>query len=373
MNFRILPLIVVFALSFIACQETGTQEEETKDYTITNGSLRLNKESPIWNQLKFDTLKTQKTQKSWQSVGTVQIIPANNAIVSSPFSGRIIDAYVNLGQKVRKGQALFSFHSTDFYAAQKELADSKTEFNQAKIQLERQKDLAEKGVGVQRELEEAEALYSIAATAYENSQAFFKIFGADGKNSKIGEALTIYSPISGDIIKNDISIGQYVKEDDDPLLQIANLDKLWIEAQVKEKDFAILEDISEATITLDAYPDDHIKGVVKHINEVIDEDTRSIKILIEAENTKKHLRPGMFVNVKFHSVQQDGLMVPNTSLLQSSDNQYIIIRTNDNEFKKIQVKTESSGDKDFSFISGEEINEGDVYIKEGGIYLSSLK
>lgn len=372
MNVRVLGAIVLLAFHAISCQEKGSEQEEKKEYTITNGAIHLDRQSPIWNQLKFDTLQVKEVKQSWQSVGTVQIIPANNAVVSSPFSGRIIDSYVNVGQKVEKGQALFSFHSTDFYAAQKELADSKIEYNQAKIQLERQQDLTEKGVGVQRELEEAEALFSIASSAYENSKAFFKIFGSDGQGSEIGEALTIYSPISGEVIKNQISIGQYMKEDDEPLLQIANLEKLWVEAQVKEKDFAILDQIDEATITVDAYPEDKITGTVKYINEVIDEDTRSIKILIEAQNTNKHLKPGMFVNVKFRSVQQARLVVPNTAILQSSDNQYIFVRNEDDEFKKIEVKTESDDNERYSLISGD-LAEGDVYITEGGIYLASLK
>src|SRR5690606_10605595 len=168
------------------------------------------------------------------------------------------------------------------------------------------------------------------------NKAFFRIFGTSPEQSSIGKALTITSPISGEIIMNQISIGQYLKDDDDPIIQIASLDKVWIEAQVKEKDFGILNQVGQATITTDAFPDLQISGMVKHINEVVDEDTRSIQILIECDNNDKKLKPGMFVNVQLQGVNQNRISIPNTAIMQASDSEIIFKKTGENTFKKVK-------------------------------------
>lgn len=372
MNFKNLGKLVFVAVFLTACQERQSNDESIRDYSVHKDEITIQENSSIWKQIKIDTVHESEVKQSWSSVGTVRIIPANNASISVPFSGRIINSYVKIGQKVNRGTPLFSLHSADFYAAQKELADSKIEYHQAKIQLDRQKDLVQKGVGVQRELEEAEALYSIAQSSYENNKAFFRIFGTSPEQSSIGKALTITSPISGEIIMNQISIGQYLKDDDDPIIQIASLDKVWIEAQVKEKDFGILNQIGQATITTDAFPDLQISGMVKHINEVVDEDTRSIQILIECDNNDKKLKPGMFVNVQLQGVNQNRISIPNTAIMQASDSEIIFKKTGENTFKKVKIKTERNGNNSQSLIS-DGLNTGDIYIREGGIYLMNLK
>lgn len=369
---KILNIKIILLLICLSCQRESRQTEYTKDYIKENGIITLKGHSPIWQQIKLDTLKLSKGKEVWKSVGTVRIIPANNATVSSPFAGRIIDSFVEIGQKVNKGTPLFSLHSAEFYTAQKDLMDSKTEFNQAIIQLDRQKDLNEKGVGTKKDLEEAKVLYSIASTAYENNKAYLRIFGVNPEQSVIGQALTIYSPITGEVLKNQISIGQYYQEEDEPLLHIAQLDKVWIEAQVKEKDFNILHQVDYATITTDAYPNLEVIGNIKHINEIVDEETRSIQILIEATNSNKQFKPGMFVNIHLQGFNHNQLCIPKTAIMQDVDSQFVFVQNEDKSFKKVSIKTKNSNNDLYNIVV-DGLHEGVKYIKEGGIYLANLR
>ena len=74
--------------------------------------------------------------------------------------------------------------------------------------------------------------------------------------------------------------------------------------------------LDEARISLSAYPNKEITGKIYHIDEVVDETTRSVKVMIECENEDSLLKPGMYVSVKFIDVARETLLVPAKSVLQ---------------------------------------------------------
>lgn len=101
--------------------------------------------------------------------------------------------------------------------------------------LQRQRDLVENGVGVPKELEEAETDYEVALKDYENAAATLRMFNINPNEIAMGQALKVTSPIAGEVVQANIVIGQYMKSDAAPLVVVAELGKVWVVAQVKEK------------------------------------------------------------------------------------------------------------------------------------------
>ncbi len=57
----------------------------------------------------------------------------------------------------------------------------------------------------------------------------------------LGQPLVVRSPISGEIIENNIVTGQYLKDDTEPVAIVADLSEVWIAAQVKKKGYSIYQ------------------------------------------------------------------------------------------------------------------------------------
>ena len=71
----------------------------------------------------------------------------------------------------------------------------------------------------------------------------------------LGQPLIVRSPIAGEVVKDRIVIGQYMKEDAEPVAVIADLSKVWVVAHVKEKDLSLIQALDEVEIRLVAMPD----------------------------------------------------------------------------------------------------------------------
>ena len=110
--------------------------------------------------------------------------------------------------------------------------------------------------------------------------------------------------------------GQYLKDDTEPVAIVADLSEVWIAAQVKEKDIRFINAGSSLDIEVSALPGMVIKGNVYHVEEAVDEDTRSIKVLSVCDNSKKHLKLGMYTTVHFLSAPIEQVQISESALLQ---------------------------------------------------------
>lgn len=250
------------------------------------------------------------------TAGTVKAIPNFYAEIAPPFAGRVLKSHVRLGQKVQRGSAIFEISSPDYYSAQKDYFDAKQEFRQAELNFNRQRDLLENGVGVQRDIEEAETRYETQKTALSNAAAALRIFSVNPDKISLGQPLVVRSPINGEVVRNDIVIGQYLREDVGPIAIVAELSKVWIVGQVKEKDIYLINQLKEVGVKVGAYPDDVIQGKIYHVNEIVNEDTRSVEVLIECDNLNRKLKSGMYVTVLFTEVANQFVKVPSKAVFQ---------------------------------------------------------
>ncbi len=114
---------------------------------------------------------------------------------------------------------------------------------------------------------------------------------------KVQTKLTITSPIHGHVIKKYQQEGNYVEEGT-PLYDVADLDTVWIEAQVYEADQAFLKLRQPVTATTLSLPGQEFTGTVSFIFPHLDESTRTLRVRFEMPNPGHKLRPGMYATMK---------------------------------------------------------------------------
>ena len=128
---------------------------------------------------------------------------------------------------------------------------------------------------------------------------------------KTGEAnshLRIRSPIAGHIVKKYVREGQYVDEGM-PLYDVADLETVWVQAQVYEDDFRFLPaeqhgDVSSerlpVTAITRAFPDEPFHGFLSFIYPHVDQESRTVTVRFEIANPGHKLRPGTTAEVLIH-------------------------------------------------------------------------
>lgn len=366
MKKRMLHLILLAMLLLAGCKKS-VEEKESGNYQHRGDTVIV--ANPILNEkLKVAEVQLLPYSKEVVTAGTVQAIPTQFAYVAPPFSGRVMKSYVRLGQQVQEGTPLFEISSPDFTTAQKDFFQARLSRELAQKDFRRKKDLTENGVSSEKELEEAENTLLIAEKEYENALAALRVYQVDEPEKMVlGQPLMVRAPITGNVIQNNIVTGQYLKDGSEPIAVVADLSKVWITAQVKEKDIRFIREGNKLDIEVSAFPGKHIEGTVFHVEESVDESTRSIRVLSICDNREEMLKLGMYTTMHFISEPAGMIHIAEKALLQGEKDSYVYVQTAENRYVSRPVEVEIVKEGLAVIASG--LGEGERVISEGGYYL----
>ena len=341
--------------------------EESYGYSFQGDTVRILDEG-LSRNLRIVKVDSIRYSKDVVCAGTVRPIPTQYANIASPFAGRVVRSFVKMGQWVQKGMPLFEIICPDFTDAQKEYFQAKAARDLAVKDLRRKEDLAQNGVSSQKELEEAQNALLIADKDYENATSALHVYQVDDfSKMTLGQPLIVRAPIDGLLIENGIVVGQYLRDDSDPVAVVADLSHVWVSSQVKEKDIRFIREDGDLEIGVAALPGKKINGKVYHIEEAVDEDTRSICVLSVCENPNEMLKLGMYTTTHFISDPLPMYKIPETALLQGEEGVFVFVQLTPRTFVRRKIKVETT--KNHFAIVEEGLKPGEKIIGQGGYYL----
>ena len=356
---------VIMLLLFSACNQVEEKQPEAS-YKVVGDTVYVSNKRLLEEKIKFTAATTEMVTREVVTAGTIQAIPTQYAYIAPPFAGRVVSSYMKLGEHVKKNTPLFDIISSDFTTAQKEFYQAESDRALAQTNLKRQEDLKLNGVGSQKELEEAANELYLAEKEYENAYAALQVYQTNPLDMKLGQPLVIRAPIEGEVIENNVVTGQYLSSEAEQVAIIANLSKVWVVAQVKEKDIRFIHNGGKMDIFVANQPNEPIVGEVYYIDESIDVDTRSIRVLSICDNTDRQLKLGMYATVHFFDQPNPYVIVPEKAILQGEDNSYIYLKIGEGKLLKTGVNVISTSNGK-AVITGP-IQAGDVIVGEGGYY-----
>jgi Cu(I)/Ag(I) efflux system membrane fusion protein len=203
--------------------------------------------------------------------------------------GRIDRLYVDFtGITVGKGDHMVELYSPELISAQAELLQ------------------AVKAAGnVKAETSELVARTTLATL--EAAREKLRLLGlTDGQISKIESSgktvtqITIYSPIGGVVINKNVTEGVYV-DTGTPIYTVADLSRLWVKLDAYESDLPWIRYGQKVEFTTEACPGESFKGTINFIDPVLDNQTRTVKLRVNVDNTEGKLKPEMFVRAVVRS------------------------------------------------------------------------
>lgn len=363
---RLTVYVMCITVLFTSCKHKNTEEQQN-NYVMNGDTITIPRNSALQYKLKLITVTSSNYSQQLLTAGTVKAIPTKYAEISSPFPGRVTSSWLRLGAKTTPETPLFAISSADFINAQKIYFQEKSQLEQARKTLKRQQDLLDNGVGTQKDLEEAQTAFNVELREYENAVMSIKIFKADPDKLVLGQPLVIYAPVDGEVIENKVVTGQFIKDDGVSIAAVADLSKVWIAAQVKEKDIRFIHEKDDCQIEIAALPGVSLQGKVYHINEIVEDATRSVEVLIECKNANLRLKPGMYVNINFSAVPEQVIMVPSKALLQMNGSSFVFVVSPGGKYSRRKVETGETNAGKVLIKSG--LQNGDTLVSEGGFYL----
>ena len=271
------------------------------------------------------------------TTGAVSADVSRNIPVISLASGRIVEIDARLGDTVTKGQLLLKVQSQDIAQAFSDYRQAMADETLAKAQLERSKELLDKGAIAKKDEEVAEDAEVKAKVMVETAIEHVKVLGADLEHPS--SVVEIHAPVSGVITDQQVTAAAGVKTlDNSPnLFTISDLSKIWIICDVYENDMSFVHLGEYADIHLAAYPKMVLKARIANISPTLDPTIRTEKVRLELENSGL-FRFGMFVTATFHGLLQDvRATVPADAILHLHDRDWVYAPDGNKQFRRIEV------------------------------------
>jgi cobalt-zinc-cadmium efflux system membrane fusion protein len=270
--------------------------------------------------------------------GVVQPDIARAVPVISLAAGRVVEVKARLGDVVKKGQLLMKVQSNDVAGAYQNYRKAVNDETLARVQLERQKILYDKGAVAKSALEQAEDVAKNAQADLDATTAQLRLLGVDKDHPSA--VVDIFAPISGVITDQQVTSAAGVQGLGAPNpFTISDLSYVWIICDVYENDLDAVKVGEIADIHLSSFPDKTFKGKIDNILPVLDPAIRTTKVRLEVANPGQ-MRVGMFVTATFYGKKAETrAAVPATAILHLHDREWVYAPISAGHFKRLEVVT----------------------------------
>jgi membrane fusion protein, copper/silver efflux system len=255
-----------------------------------------------------------------------------------------------VGQRVTRGQSLLTVYSPELYAAQLDflLAQPTSAGSPA-----------------------APSRGSLAPLANSARQRLRLLGMSDTQIEQLAtsksalESISIPAPAGGIIIEKNVVDGASI-EPGMRLYRIADLESVWLEADVYEADLPLTHAGQQVVVRLEHLPEQPVKAVIDSIYPFLDPATRTARVRVRIDNERLELRPGMYASVALDADLGTRLQVPSSAVIYTGPRRLVFVDLGEGRFRpqEIAIGVESAGM--YEVLSG--LKAGDV-VASSGVFL----
>jgi cobalt-zinc-cadmium efflux system membrane fusion protein len=407
-----LTLLVAVSLAMPACKdkhesaakdEHATPAKDSHDHAADDkkgdghkDEARLTAEAIERYGVRLDAASKKELRETITSPARAAFNALGMAHVGSPLRGRVVELDAKVGDEVVKGGTLLVVESPELGEAQSDFllkrslaVSAEPAVDLAKNSVDRARKLNQESQGISlTEVQKREAEYRAAqatlqgaraaATAAENR---LHLLGMDQpacdalvKSGEIAPRITIRSPLAGQVIESEITLGELVSPDREAIFVVADLSTLWVIADVPESRLRSIAKGARAIVGLGAEADEPLEGTVSYIAPSLNTTTRTGRVRIEVRNGHSGLRPGMFAQAEIElagTAAETIVAIPDAAVqtIEGETIVFVPVEGEPNTFTKRVVKVGRPVGRVVPIVSG--LKEGERFVVSGSFILKA--
>jgi len=337
--------------------------------------------SPQAAQLKIEPVSMRNLAVDEVTApGRIGIDPNRSSRLLLPVAGRVVAVLAKVGDSVEEGQPVLSVDSPDADAAiaaalQAEAAERQAQaaLGKSDADLARTTELYEHHAVAQKDLLGAQNDQAQARAALETARAALqqtrrKLELLDLKLSGESRQLVrVRAPISGKVLEVNVAPGEYRNDTGTPLMTIADLSRVWIASDVPESAIRFIHVGGRVTITMVAYPTEELEGRVARIADVLDPQTRTVKVYVDMANPGGRFRPEMFVTIRHTGAPRPTPVLPIGAVVQEYGHPIVFLERTPGRFERREVVLGPRAGAFMPIVSG--VRAGERVVVDGGVLL----
>ena len=324
---------------------TPVKQEDLKSGTIVVDEVRR-------QQIGVGTaaVELRNVSREIRAVGQVRVDETRLSDVNLRMSGWVQRLHVEeTGQRVRKGQVLFTLYSPELYAAEREYLTT----------LKRNREASsETSSELMRASEQRLRLLGM-------SQAQIRELARRGE---AWENVPVVAPATGYVIDKDVVEGGRI-EAGTRVYRIADLSRLWVDAQVYESDLAQVKKGQPVSVQLPYVPGQSFEGTVDYIYPTLDGVTRTGRVRVALDNPGLTLKPDMYADVELAVDLGERLVIPDSAVIYTGPRRLVFVDLGEGRLRpqEIEVGVRAAGYVEVT----RGLERGDVVVTSGNFLIAA--
>ncbi len=332
------------------------------------GAVQLSPRQEQLINIRVASVVSAPAVKTIRALGTIGYDQTKVHDVNSRVMGWVERLYVDKpGEFVKTGQPLMALYSPELYSAQQEyLLAFQQAHPTATTNTAASPDVS--GITAAKEPPSSASLLTAARKRLELWNISDAQIGALEKSGTPQNTMELAAPASGFVIRKNVLPGQMIQAGA-LLYRIADLSKVWLEAEVYEDELRFIKVGQTATVTVVAYPSRPFQGTVDFIYPYLDKKTRTARVRLVFPNPDHLLLPQMYGSVVLAEELGEQLLVPATAVFNTGKRQYAFVQKQPGLFlpKEIQLGAKTDG----RFVVTHGLEPGDQVVVDGNFLLDS--
>ena len=300
--------------------------------------------------------KYQERATSLETSGKAQFNEEALARVHATMTGRVVEVLARPGETVEAGHKLMVIDSPDLGTAKSDYAKAIADVERSDAALKLARELLEIKAVPQKDVREADNDYRKSVAERERAAARLRTLGitADQLPAIASRAdsvtqIVVTAPRSGVIVERNVSPGQVVAygQSDTPvnLFVVADVSTMWVLADVYEPDVPRVHRGQRVVVTLPCCPNDRFDGTIDYISDLVDKDTRTVKVRAVVPNHGRTLKAEMFVKVSIATGVGRVLTLPLDAVHRQGGQTYVLVERGKDDYARrpVQLGAEMNG------------------------------
>ena len=296
-------------------------------------------------KVKLASVTTRPVDQVQEYTATVQAYATNHIAPSSPV--RIEKIYVEVGDRVGKGQKLVQMDASGLKQLKLQLDNQATEFTR---------------------IDELYKIGGVSKSEWEASKMTLEMRQTSYKNMLENTALV--SPISGVVTARNYDSGD-MYGGGTPVVTVEQIMPVKLLINVSESYFTRIAKNSTVSVKFDVYGEEEFEGKVNLLYPTIDPTTRTFVVEIRLDNRDMRVRPGMFARVTLNFGTADHVIIPDKAIIKQagSGERYVYVYQDGVVYRRV-VQLGRRMNDEYEIISG---IDHDARVVISGQYQSSIK
>jgi membrane fusion protein (multidrug efflux system) len=261
----------------------------------------------------------QKVEDRFDAVGTIEALDAITVV--SEIDAAVTALPFKEGGTISKGEVIAQLDDTQLAA---EVARADALRAQAKATYDRVKAVVDQNAGAPQDLDDAAAVLKVAEA---------NLAVATARYAKT----RVTAPFDGVIGARRVSIGTFLRPGQ-PIADLVNIDEIRVTFSAPERFLSSLSRGNPVTVSVPAYPGHEVTGEIIVIEPVVDEGTRSVRVVARVKNPERKFRPGMSGNVSaVLGERPNAVTIPNEAVFGSGNQTFVFIVKPDSTVARVPL------------------------------------